>query len=56
MATEIKFCKNCADNKITHEFQDEKYGKFIRVFNIGEKSGTSTCTIVMAVKKLRNNE
>ena len=33
MATEIKFCKNCADNKITHEFQDEKYGKFIRVFN-----------------------
>lgn len=53
MATEIKFCKNCADNKITHEFQDEKYGKFIRVFNIGEKSGTSTCTICNGNKKAK---
>lgn len=51
MATEIKYCKNCGENRITHEFQDEKYGKYNRVFNVGEKSGTSTCTVCGNGKK-----
>lgn len=25
-------CKSCEANNRTHEFQDERYGKFVRVF------------------------
>lgn len=41
---EVKHCPNCAQNNITHEFQDAQYGKFNRVFNTSEK-GTMTCTV-----------
>lgn len=33
MPTEIKRCGYCESNKIEHEFQDTKYGKYVRVFN-----------------------
>lgn len=53
MATEIKYCKNCADNHINHEFQDKTYGKYNRVFNVSEKTGTSTCTVCASGKKVK---
>lgn len=27
------------------DFQDERYGKSMRVYNVGEKSGKCTCTV-----------
>lgn len=45
MPTEIKTCNNCRHNKITHDFQDEKYGKFVRVFNLKDAGKGSTCTV-----------
>lgn len=49
--TETKYCKNCADKHITHTFQDQLYGKFIRLFNINEKTGTTVCTVCGDGKK-----
>ena len=49
--TEIKYCASCAANNITHEFQDNTYGKFKRVFNVNEKTGSCSCTICNSGKK-----
>lgn len=51
--TIIKYCSNCATNKIDHEFQDNVYGKYKRVFNLSEKTGTCTCTVCAGGKKLK---
>ena len=51
--TEEKFCSNCSANKIEHDFQDATYGKFKRVFNVNEKTGTKTCTVCNSGKKLK---
>lgn len=51
--TEIKHCNNCAANKITHEFQDNIYGKYKRVFNINENTGVGTCTVCNGGKKIK---
>lgn len=51
--TEIKYCKDCAKTNHTHEFQDKEYGKFFRVFNVGDKSGTSVCTVCGSNKKVK---
>ena len=45
MPTEIKRCGYCESNKIEHEFQDTKYGKYIRVFNFKESGKGSNCTM-----------
>ena len=45
MPTEIKRCGYCESNKIEHEFQDNKYGKYIRVFNLKESGKGSSCTV-----------
>lgn len=45
MAGEIKMCHECAKHKITHDFQDNTYGKWMRVHTTGDKTGTSTCTV-----------
>lgn len=50
---EVKYCPNCAKNKIEHEFQDKIYGKFMRVFNNSEKTETSKCTVCGFGKKLK---
>ena len=42
--TIIKRCGYCAHNNITHEFQDQTYGKFMRVHNVNEKGGAN-CTV-----------
>ena len=42
--TETKHCDNCNKNKITHDFQDAKYGKFVRVMN-KKDSGGYVCTV-----------
>lgn len=44
MATEIKHCVNCEKTNTTHDFQDKKYGKFVRMFNVKE-SGGFVCTV-----------
>ncbi|MEG0773613.1 MAG: hypothetical protein RR409_09805 [Clostridium sp.] len=51
--SEIKYCTNCSVNNIEHKFQDITYGKFKRVFNINEKTGTSTCTVCCSGKKTK---
>lgn len=51
--TEIKYCANCAQNHIEHEFQDRTYGKFKRVFNINEQTGSATCTVCSGNKKVK---
>lgn len=51
--TEIKYCANCAQNNIEHDFQDTTYGKFRRVFNVNEKTGSSSCTICNGGKKIK---
>ena len=43
-STVIKHCSNCAANKNENKFQDEKYGKWQRVFNVSE-GGSTTCTV-----------
>ena len=50
MPTEIKRCGYCESNKIEHEFQDTKYGKYVRVFNLKE-SGKGT----FIVNKIMDN-
>ena len=40
----VMMCHECAAKKITHEFQDATYGKWMRVHNVNEKTGTRTCT------------
>lgn len=50
---EIKYCANCAQNHLEHEFQDTTYGKFKRVFNINEKTGTGCCTVCNSGKKIK---
>lgn len=42
---DIMMCHECARTKTTHEFQDTTYGKWMRVHNINEKTGTRTCTV-----------
>lgn len=37
----IKKCENC----IPHKYQDEKYGKNMRVFTENKEKGKSWCTI-----------
>ena len=51
---EIKYCANCAQNHLEHEFQDATYGKFKRVFNVNEKTGIGCCTVCNNGKKLRS--
>lgn len=51
MSTVIKSCPNCKANNITHDFQDKTYGKFNRVFNISEKTGSEVCTVCNGGKK-----
>lgn len=51
MATETRYCKNCADKKIIHEFQDKLYGKFVRLFNTNPKTSQSACTVCGDGKK-----
>lgn len=51
--TEIKYCSNCSANKIEHEFQDNTYGKYRRVFNINEKTGVGNCTVCSSGKKIK---
>lgn len=51
--TEIKYCASCAQGHIEHEFQDNTYGKFKRVFNVNEKTGVGTCTICNSGKKIK---
>lgn len=41
---EVKHCANCEQHGITHEFQDNTYGKYNRVFNVSEK-GNMSCTV-----------
>ena len=41
----IKYCKNCSDKNITHEFQDKTYGKYIRVQNPTYKKDGCRCTV-----------
>lgn len=43
-STVIKYCSNCEAHNIEHKFQDTKYGKWQRVFNVNE-SGSTTCTV-----------
>ena len=43
MAFSIKRCHICESNKISHEYQDAVYGKYIRVFNQGTKA--EKCTV-----------
>ena len=43
-STSIKRCGYCASHNITHEYQDNEYGKFNRVHNLNEKGG-ATCTV-----------
>jgi hypothetical protein len=38
-------CHECSAKKITHEFQDATYGKWMRVHNVNEKTGSRTCTV-----------
>lgn len=49
MNTQILNCKNCETKKIKHDFQDQRYGKYIRVFNTGPsvEGGTERikCTV-----------
>ena len=45
MPTEIKRCGYYESNKREHEFQDTKYGKDIRVFNLKESGKGSNCTV-----------
>lgn len=49
-STVIKPCAACRKANIENKFQDEKYGKFNRVFNISEK-GSEVCTVCGAGKK-----
>ena len=45
MSVEIKFCPSCSHNKVTHEFQDSCYGKFVRVHNVKDAGKGSVCTV-----------
>lgn len=42
--TETKFCDNCKKTNTIHDFQDNKYGKFVRIMNKKE-SGGFVCTV-----------
>lgn len=52
-STIIQRCHNCAQNKIEHPYQDRVYGKYMRLFNVGEKSGQAVCTVCANGKKLK---
>ena len=45
MPTEIKRCAYCENNKISHDYQDQKYGKYMRVFNLKDGAKGSSCTV-----------
>jgi len=49
MNTEILKCKNCENKNIKHEFQDQRYGKYFRLFNTGPSveggTGKIKCTV-----------
>lgn len=45
MTVETIMCHECAAKKITHEFQDTIYGKWMRVHNVDEKTGARHCTV-----------
>lgn len=51
MSAEVKYCIECSKKNLTHDFQDTQYGKFFRVFNVNEKTGTRGCTICGAGRK-----
>lgn len=42
--SEIMHCNNCEKTNTTHDFQDNKYGKFNRIMNKKE-SGGYVCTV-----------
>lgn len=43
--TVIQYCPSCAHNEIKHNFQDIKYGRFVRVFNVNIEKDIATCTV-----------
>ena len=49
--TEIKHCGNCEHNNIINDYQDNKYGKFNRVFNVSEKTGNKKCSVCGTIRK-----
>ena len=51
MSTKTKFCSSCSHSNHIHDFQDKTYGKFTRVFNVDDKTGTEVCTVCGSGKK-----
>lgn len=41
----IKYCSNCYSEKKEHEYQDNMYGKYKRVFNLNTDTGVGCCTV-----------
>ncbi len=43
--TKIRICNNCQAKHIAHEFQDNTYGKYKRVFNVNFEKEIGYCSV-----------